>query len=94
MAVVIILMTHMQNYVFLIVVKIIHVKLFNPMSRTTETKQVKCHKTCKCKCRLDASVCNNKQHWNKDKCRCECRELIDKRICDKGFIWNPSNSDC
>ena len=21
----------------------------------------------------------------------ECRELIDKGICDKGFIWNPSN---
>ena len=32
---------------------------------------------------------NNKQRWNKDKCRCECKELIDERICDKGFIWNP-----
>ena len=38
---------------------------------------------CKCKCRLDSSVCNNKQRWNKDKCRCECKELIDKGICDK-----------
>ena len=26
--------------------------------------------------------------------RCECKELIDKGICDKGFIWNPSNCDC
>ena len=50
--------------------------------------------TCKCKCRLDASVCNSKQRWNKDKCRCECKELIDKRICDKGFIWNPSSCEC
>ena len=33
--------------------------------------------------------------WNKDKCRCECREdLIDKRICKKGLIWNPSNFQC
>ena len=40
----------------------------------------------------DASVCNNKQRWNEDKCRCEYKELIDKGICDKGFIWNPS--DC
>ena len=32
------------------------------------------HETCKCKCRLDASVCNNKQRWNTDKCRCECKE--------------------
>ena len=46
---------------------------------------------CKCKCRLDASVCNNKQCWNDDKYRCECKELIDKGICDKRSIWNPSN---
>ena len=31
---------------------------------------------------------------NKNKCRCECKELIDKGICDKEFIWNPSNVDC
>ena len=49
---------------------------------------------CKCKCRLDASVCNNKQRWNDDKCRCESKELIDKGVCDKGFIWNPSNCEC
>ena len=49
---------------------------------------------CKCKCRLDASGCKNKQHWNDHKCRCECKELIDKGVCDKGFIWNPSNCEC
>ena len=48
----------------------------------------------KYKCRLDASVCNNKQRWNEDKCRCECKELIDKGIYDKGFNWNPSNCEC
>ena len=42
---------------------------------------------------LGANVCNNKQRWNKDKCRCECKEL-DKGMCDKGFIWNPSNCEC
>ena len=52
------------------------------------------HETCKCKCRLDASVCNNKQRWNNDKSRCECKELIDKGICNKGYIWNPSNCKC
>ena len=65
-----------------------------PMSRTSETRHLKCHKTCKCKCRFDASVCNNKQRWNEDKCRCECKELIGKGMCDKGFIWNPSNCEC
>ena len=63
------------------------------MSRTNETRHIEWHETCKCKCRLDVSVCNNKQCWSNDKCRCECKELIDKEICDSRFIWNPSNSD-
>ena len=75
------------------VVKNLNVKVFNLMSRTNETRHIEWHETCKCKCRLDASVCNNKQRWNDDKCRCECKELIDKGICDKGFIWNPSNCE-
>ena len=50
------------------------------MSRANETKLIEWHETCKCKCRFDASVCNNKQRWNEDKCRCECKELIDKGV--------------
>ena len=65
------------------VVKDLNIKVFNLMSRTNETRNIKCHKTCKCKCRLDAIVCNNRQRCNDDKCRCECKELIDKSVCDK-----------
>ena len=72
----------------------LNVKIFNLMSRTNETRHIKWHETCKCKCRLDASVCNNKQRWNDDKCRCECKELIHKGVCDKGYVWNPSNCEC
>ena len=68
------------------VVKNLNVKVFNLMSRTNETRHIKWHEMCKCKCRLDASVCNNKQRWNDDKCRRECKELIDKGVCDKGFF--------
>ena len=64
------------------------------MSRTNETRHIKWHKTCKSRCRLDASICNNNQRWNDDKYRCECKELIDKGICDKGFILNPSDCEC
>ena len=70
------------------------VKIFNLISRTNETRYIRWHETCKYKCKLNASVCNNKQRWNRDKCRCECKELIDKGICSKGFIWNPSNCEC
>ena len=76
------------------VVKNMNVKVFNSMSRTNETRHIKWHETCKCKCRLDTSVCNNTQRWNNDKCRFECKELIDKGICNNGFIWNPSNCEC
>ena len=62
------------------VVKNSNVKVFNLMSRTNETRHIKWHETCTFKCRLDASVCNNKQHWNNDKCSCECKELINKEI--------------
>ena len=43
------------------VVKNINVKVFNLMSRTNETRHIKWHETCKCNCRFDKSVCNNKQ---------------------------------
>ena len=41
-------------------VKDLNVRVSNLMSRTNETKYIKWHKTCKCKCRLDASVIINK----------------------------------
>ena len=59
-------------------IKIINVKVFNLMSWSNQTKRIKWYETCKCKCRLDASVCNNKQRWDEDKCRCECREELTR----------------
>ena len=59
------------------------------MSRTNETRYREWHKICKCKCRLDASVCNNRQRWNEDK----CKWLIDKGICNKRCIWDTSNCE-
>ena len=64
------------------------------MPRSNESRFIEWHETCKCKSGLYAIVCNNKQRWNKNKCRCEYKELIDKGVCDKGFIWNPSNCEC
>ena len=37
------------------------VKVFSLMSFSNQTRHTEWHETCKCKCRLDASVCNNKQ---------------------------------
>ena len=76
------------------VVKSINIKVFNLMSKTNETRHAYWHETFAYKCRLDASVYNDNQHWKNDKCRCECKELIHKGICNKGFTWNPSNCKC
>ena len=54
-------------------VKNLNVKVFNLMSLTNETRSIKSHETCKCICRLNEIICNNKQRWNEEKCRCECK---------------------
>ena len=76
------------------IIKKLNVKVFNLMSKTNETKLIEWHETCKCECKFGENVFNNKQRWNKNKCRCECKELIDKGVCGKGFIWNPNNFEC
>ena len=64
------------------------------MLRTNETRSIKWHETCQCICRLNKIIYSNKQKWNKDKCKCEYKELIDKKVCDKEYIFNPSNCKC
>ena len=48
------------NLCLLDVVKKLNVPVFNLMSRTNERRYIEWLETCKCKCRLDASNCNNK----------------------------------
>ena len=59
------------------------------MSRANEMRYINWHETCKCECKFGANVSNNKQRWNKNKCRCEylyyedckCRKkLVDKLV--------------
>ena len=76
------------------VTKDLNIKVFNLMSRTNETRQIKWYESCKYICRLGKFICNSKERWNKDKCRCGCKELIDKGVCEKGYTWNPSNCEC
>ena len=55
------------------VVKNLNAKDFNLISKANETRHIECNETCKCKCRIDGSICNNTQRWNEDKDRCECK---------------------
>ena len=50
-----------------VVVRNLNAKVFNLMSVTNEMRHTEWQETCKCKCRLNASVCNNKQRWIEEK---------------------------
>ena len=43
------------------VIKDVNVKVFNLIPGTNETRFIEWHEQCKCTCRLDAIICNNKQ---------------------------------
>ena len=76
------------------VVKRVNMQVYNLM-RLNETRNVLWHESCKCVCKLNSSVCNNKQIWNGNACRCGCNEdFTDIIICDKGYTWNPSTCEC
>ena len=69
----------------------INMIVYNFLMRLNETRNVLWHESCKCVCKLNSSVCNNKQIWNSDTCRCDCNEDFAGIIsCDKGYTWNPS----
>ena len=73
------------------IVKNVTVKMFDLMNLENTTKQVEFHESCKCVCKINSSVCSEKQRFNKNKCRCEC--LINKK-CQNDFVWNYSNCEC
>ena len=73
------------------VIKNITAKVFDLISWKKKTRKLKLQESCKCESRLDPIICNNKQKWNKDKCRCEC--LVNEK-CNKNFTWDPSNCKC
>ena len=77
------------------VIKRVNMQVYNFLMRVNETRNVLWHESCKCVCKLNSSVCNNKQIWNDDTCRCDCNEdFTDITSCDKGYTWNPSTCEC
>ena len=77
------------------IIKNVNMKVYNSLMRLNETRNVLWHESCKCVCRLNSSVCNSKQIWNRDACRCDCNEYFAGIInCTKGYMWNPSTCKC
>ena len=77
------------------IIKNVNIKVSNFSMKLNETRNVLWHKSCKCICLLNSSVCNNKQIWNSNTCRCDCNEDFAGIInCTKGDMWNPSTCEC
>ena len=77
------------------VIKGVNVQVYDFFMRLNETRNVLWHESCKCACKLNSSVCNNKQIWNSDTCRCDCNEdFAGITSCAKGYTWNPSICEC
>ena len=77
------------------IIKGINMKVYNILMMLNETRNVLWHESCKYVCKLNSSICNNKQIWNSDTCRCDCNEDFTSIIsCDKGYTWNPSTCEC
>ena len=67
-------------------IKNVNIKVYNFLMMLNETRNLLWHKSCKCVCRLNSSVCNNKQISNNDTCRCDCNEDFAGVInCTKGY---------
>ena len=77
------------------VLKRVNIQVYNFLMRLNETRNVLWHKSCKCVCKLNSSVCNNKQIWNDDACRYDYNEDFAGVVgCDKAHTWNPSTCEC
>ena len=77
------------------IIKRVNMKVYNFLMMLNETRSVLWHESCKCVCKLNSSVCNNKQIWNSDTCKCSCNEDFASIInCTKGYTWNPSTCEC
>ena len=77
------------------VIKRVNTQVYNFLMSLNETRNVLWHKSCKCVCKLNSSIWNNKQIWNSDTCRCDCNEGFTGIInCTKGYTWNRSTCEC
>ena len=77
------------------VIKRVNMQVYKFLMMLNETRNVLWHESCKCICKLNSSVCNNKQILNGDTCRCDCNENFAGIInCTKGYTWNPSTCEC
>ena len=71
--------------------KDINAQAFNMITNKTETKTMRKHISCDCKCKLNSTTYNSSQKWNNKTCQRECKNY---HKCKKDYSWNPSTCIC
>ena len=69
----------------------LNLSLFNMITGINESKTLKNHISCECKCKFDGRNCNSEQYWNNGKRRCECKRC---HVCENHYVWNPDIYNC
>ena len=69
----------------------INVEASNMIANKNETKAMKEHISCDCKCIFKSTLGNSNQKWNNKTCHCEFKNY---RTCKKDHSWNPSKYIC
>ena len=65
----------------------LNLSVFNMITGINESKTLKRHISCKCKCRFDEVQINGRITINVD-------VSIKRHVCEKDYIWNPSTCSC
>ena len=60
------------------IIKRINMKVYSFLMRLNGTRNVLRHESCKCVCKLNSSVCNNKQIWNSEYQKSMYKEILKK----------------
>ena len=69
----------------------LNLSVFNMITEKNESKTLRKHISCKCRCKFDGRKCNSDQWWNSNKRQCECKKC---QVCEKDYIWNASTCSC
>ena len=63
----------------------LNIHVFNMIIGINESKALKKHIWCECKCKFDGRKCYSNQKWNNDKCWCKKHHM-----CEKVYIYHPA----
>ena len=56
----------------------LNIPVFNKITGINESKILRTHVSCECKCKFNGRECNSNQRWNSKKCRYECENIYLK----------------